>query len=317
MRALITGVNGFVGGYLSQYLIENGMEVWGTKLPSEVKSKYLNEDVIVRGLDIRDKRECEEVIKECEPDYLIHLAAQSSVALSWKNPQLTMDININGTLNLLDAIRTYIKECRILLIGSSEEYGLIKEEEVPVNESKDIDPSNPYAISKATQELLAKQYIKAYGLDIVMVRAFNHIGPRQSDIFVVSDFAKRIVMMEKGLLEPVLKVGNLESKRDFTDVRDIVKGYELLLKHGKCGEVYNIGSGVALKISEILEKLMELSGKDISIEKDLNRMRPSDNPIIQCDNGKLKSDTKWDTTYNIDKTLRDVMDYWRKEVGDE
>lgn len=312
MRALITGVNGFVGGYLSEYLLQNNMEVWGTKLPSEIKEKSHNDKVIIRDLDITNKEQVYSVIEECKPDYIFHLAAQSSVALSWKEPRLTMDVNVNGTINLLQAVNEVDNNAKILLIGSSEEYGIIKPESVPINEEYALKPANPYAVSKMAQEELAKQFVKAYSMNIVIVRAFNHIGPKQSPAFVVSDFAKRIVQMEKGLIEPKLLVGNLESKRDFTDVRDIVKAYYLLIQKGVSGEIYNIGSGKVYKVREILDMLLSKSKIDIEVLNDPNRMRPSDAPIIQCDNKKLKELTGWDIEYSLEKTIDDVIEYWRK-----
>lgn len=311
VRALITGVNGFVGGYLSEYLINKGVEVWGTKLSHEQKSKYLNEKVILRDLDITEKHQVYDIINDCKPDYIFHLAAQSSVGLSWEKPAMTIEVNVNGTLNLIEAVKEIKSSARILLIGSSEEYGIIKPEDVPINESCLLKPANPYAVSKMAQEELAKQYVSAYGMNIVIVRAFNHIGPGQNTSFVVSDFSKRIVDIEKGIIKPVLYVGNLKAKRDFTDVRDIVRGYYMLMKCGKNGEVYNIGSGHTYEISGILKKLLSMSNAQIEVKGDPQRMRPSDVPIIQCDNSKLKNLINWETTYSIDKTLADIMDYWR------
>lgn len=311
MRALITGVSGFVGGYLTEILHENKIEVWGTKLPSETIDDSLKDKLVIRDMDITSVNDVEKVIVESRPDYIFHLAAQSSVALSWKKPQLTMDINVTGTLNLLEIIKNHDMKPRILLIGSSEQYGKLKPEDMPVKEEQPLQPSNPYAISKMSQEMLAKLYINSYGMDIVMVRAFNHIGPKQSPIFVVSDFAKRISEIEKGLLVPVLKVGNLEAERDFTDVRDIVNAYFKIIQHGKSGEVYNVGSGKCYKVKYILDLLLSMSKIKINIETDLERMRPSDMPIIQCDNKKLMNVVGWTPQYSIFDTLEDVMNYWR------
>lgn len=311
VRALITGVNGFVGGYLSEYLISQGLEVWGTKLGKEAKAKELNEKVILRDMDITKEEEVYCIINECKPDYIFHLAAQSSVGLSWKMPALTIDVNVTGTIYLMEAVNKVKKSARILLIGSSEEYGVIKAEDVPISEEYPLHPSNPYAVSKMAQEELAKEFVSSYGLNIIMVRAFNHIGPKQSTAFVVSDFAKRIADIEKGLLGPILYVGNLEAKRDFTDVRDIVEGYYALIQHGKSGEVYNIGSGRTYKIRDILNSLLSLSKVKIEVKEDEARMRPLDVPIIQCDNSKLKRLMKWETAYSLEETLADVMDYWR------
>lgn len=314
MKALITGVNGFVGGYLSDYLISQGFEVYGTKLSNEPVNAYLSSQVKIFDIDITFEEQVNNVINSVQPDFIYHLAAQSSVALSWKKPQLTMLININGTINILEAVRQANLKTRILLIGSSEQYGIIKPEEVPVNEQHSLQPANPYAISKISQELMAQQYIKSYGMDILLVRAFNHIGPRQTPAFVVADFAKRIAEMEKGKLPPSLLVGNLEAKRDFTDVRDIVRAYYGIMQKGQKGEIYNVGSGQCYRVKEILEILLSMSELDITVETDPQRLRPSDMPIIQCDNTKLKNITAWYPQYSLRDTLKDVLDYWRGMV---
>jgi len=314
MKALITGVNGFVGGYLTEHLISKGIEVWGTKLKIESIDKDLLSKITLRDMDLIEKDQVYEVINECKPDLVFHLAAQSSVALSWKLPQLTMNVNIIGTLNLLDAIRQISLETRILLIGSSEEYGKIKIEDIPVGEKHIIMPTNPYAISKMAQEMLAMQYVSAYNMKIILVRAFNHIGPKQSIAFVLPDFANRIVKMEKGYLEPILKVGNLEAKRDFTDVRDIVNAYCKLIIAGKSGEIYNVGSGNYYSIKYILDELLKYTKTDIIIQEDPERMRPSDVPIIQCDNRKLKMTVDWEPSYKIEATIIDVLNYWRSVI---
>ncbi|SKA76647.1 GDP-4-dehydro-6-deoxy-D-mannose reductase [Caloramator quimbayensis] len=314
MRALITGVNGFVGIYLSEYLIKNGIEVWGTKLPHTSMPHQISSKIIVRDMDIINKENIFEIIKECMPDYIFHLAAQSSVALSWENPQLTININVNGTLNLLDAVRKSNKNIRILLIGSSEEYGIVKSEIISIDEDYPLNPTNPYAVSKMVQEYFALQYINAYKMDIIMVRAFNHIGPGQAPTFVVPDFAKKIAQIEKGLIEPVLFVGNLEAERDFTDVRDIVRAYFDIITAGKSGQVYNVGSNKTYKISYILDLLLSMSNKKIIVKSDPSKMRPLDVPVIRCDNKKLVKLTSWSPQYKIEDTIKDVLNYWRINI---
>ena len=323
MKALITGINGFVGGYLAEYLIKSGIEVWGTDLTIEGLAS-VNSNINYRKIDITNNTECQDLFKRCLPDFIFHLAAQSSAAVSWKNPQMTMDVNINGTINLLEAIRKIRDDRhlrndqeynpRILLIGSSEEYGFVKENDMPINEEQAVTPGNPYAVSKIAQTLLGQVYARAYGLNVVLVRSFNHFGPKQSPTFVVSDFAKRIAEIEKGYREPVLYVGNLEAERDFTDVRDIIQAYYGLISKGKAGETYNVGSGKAYKIQDLLDCLLAYSEKNIQILKDPNRMRPSDVPIICCDNSKLKNLINWQPKYKIEDSLLDVLDYWRQEV---
>lgn len=306
MKALITGVNGFVGNYLSKYLVEQGYTVYGTVIEDNV----VMENVHIKKMNLLNKDEVTKTIKSINPDQIYHLAGQSAVGLSWKEPTLTMDVNINGTINLLDAVRENSIDTKVLIIGSSDQYGVIKPEDCPISEDHQLNPSSPYAISKVTQEQISKLYIKSYKMNIIMVRAFNHIGPMQSKNFVVSDFASKIAEIEKGA-EPVIRVGNLEAYRDFTDVRDIVRGYYMLMKSGKIGEVYNIGSGNAYKIQDILDILLSLSTTKIKVETDPDKLRPSDVPLIQCHNSKIKSHINWMPQYDIKNTLKDTLDYWR------
>lgn len=310
MKALITGVDGFVGYYLTKHLLEQGDQVYGTTiLPG-----YKNESITLMTMDLLEPAQIEAVIEKVCPDVIYHLAGQSAVGLSWDKPQLTMNINVNGTLNLLDAVRksNANKQTRILIVGSSDQYGPVKPEECPISEERQLSPVSPYGISKMAQEQMAKLYAKSYGMEIVMVRAFNHIGPLQNKNFVVADFASRIAEIEKGG-EPIIKVGNLEAYRDFTDVRDIVRGYRLLMEKGHAGEVYNIGSGKAIKVREILERLIKLSTKEIKVEVDLAKMRPVDVPLVECDNHKIKEDTGWQAVLSIQATLEDTLTYWRKK----
>lgn len=306
MKALITGVNGFVGNYLSKYLVEQGYTVYGTVIEDNVQMDNMN----IKKMNLLNKEEVMETIKSINPDCIYHLAGQSAVGLSWKNPTLTMDVNINGTINLLDAVRENNIDTKVLIIGSSDEYGIIKPEDCPISEEHILNPSSPYAISKMTQEHIAKLYVNSYKMNLIMVRAFNHIGPMQSKNFVVSDFASKIAEIEKGA-EPVIRVGNLEAYRDFTDVRDIVRGYVMLMENGTIGELYNIGSGNSYKIQDILDMLLSLSTTEIKVEIDSDKLRPSDVPIIQCDNSKIKSHINWATKYDIKDTLKDTLDYWR------
>ena len=309
MKALITGVDGFVGKYLSEYLLKQKYEVYGTT----ISEKYKNEKIKIYKMNLLDEKEVNKVIKMIKPDKIFHLAGQSAVGLSWEKPVLTVNINVNGTLNLLEAVRNYSKDSKILIVGSSDQYGPIKPEECPIKESKIHNPQSPYGVSKKAQEEMCKLYVNAYHTNIIMVRAFNHIGAGQSTNFVVADFASKIAQIEKGS-EPVLKVGNLESFRDFTDVRDIVRGYSLLLEKGKIGEIYNIGSGKEVKVSEILKKLVSMSKKEIKIEIDPNKFRPVDVPLVVCDNSKIKKDTGWETEFLINDTLEEVLEYWRSVI---
>lgn len=310
-KAMIIGAAGFVGGYLIDHLKDDmNWEVYGTKLEIE---KIERKDIEIYNLDILEKKEIVKLFERIKPDYIFNLAAQSSVSLSWKNPILTVDINIKGVINILEAVRE-IKQYnpRIILIGSSEEYGNVKEDEIPVKEENNLRPGNIYAVTKVCQNMIGKIYSSAYGMDIVNIRAFNHIGPKQAPIFVVSDFCKQVSEIEKRLREPIIYTGNLEAKRDFTDVRDIVRAYSALALNGKKGETYNVGSGKAVSIKEILDVILKNSTKSIEIKRDEKRYRPIDIPIIEADIEKLKEITAWKSEILLEESIKEILDYWRK-----
>ncbi len=309
MKALIIGGSGFVGYYLTDHLLHDcGWSVSITKLGNE---SIEENNVNIYNLDILDKKSIVTLLKEVRPDYIFHLAAQSSVLLSWKNPALTVDVNIKGSVNVLDAVRELDYKPHILLIGSGEEYGHIQPDEIPIKESNHIRPGNIYAATKACQNMIGNIYANAYQMDIIMVRAFNHIGPKQSPIFVVADFCKQVAEIEKGLQEPVIRVGNLSAKRDFTDVRDVVRAYSLLIQKGKAGEVYNVGSGISVSINKILQMILSYSSMDIKILQDKNKLRPVDVPIIEADVSKLLKVINWTRKYALDLTIQDTLEYWR------
>lgn len=306
MRALITGVDGFVGYYLSKHLIEQGDEVIGTTILPD----YSNDAIEVQQMNLLDVNNVRDVLSTVQPEVIYHLAGQSAVGLSWDKPALTIDINVKGTLHLLDTVRQYIPNTKLLLIGSSDQYGPIQKEECPINELRPLNPVSPYGVSKMAQEQMAQLYVKAYGMNIIMVRAFNHMGPKQGKNFVVADFASKIAEIEKGA-SPIIEVGNLEAYRDFTDVRDIVRGYRLLMEKGHIGEIYNIGSGNPIKVRRILDILIGLSNLPIEVRIDKNKLRPIDVPLVQCDNTKIKNHTGWKIVNEIDQTLEDTLNYWR------
>ncbi len=312
MKALIIGGSGFVGSYLIQELQEAwGWQVEITKLPSE---SCPLKTVEVYDLDITDKEAVSSLLAKVQADYIFHLAAMSSVSLSWKNPGLTVDINIKGTLNVLDALKDSKIHSRLILIGSGEEYGHILPGELPLRESNHVRPGNLYAATKAFQNMAGRIYQEAYNLDIISVRAFNHIGPRQLPTFVVSDFCKQIAEIECGLKDPLMKVGNLSARRDFTDVRDVVRAYVLLAQKGVSGETYNVGTGTAYPIQHILDSLLDLSKVQIEVASDPVKMRPVDVPEIAADISKLQSATGWTPRYGLPQTLSDTLDYWRDTV---
>ncbi len=312
MKALIIGGGGFVGPYLVRHLVNDlGYEVTVTKTEKE---NLVSDIAQVVNLDILNKEQISEVLNAQRPDYIFHLAAQSSVAYSWKNPSLTIDVNVKGCVNVLDAIRDLDFKPRTLLIGSGEEYGHIREGECPITEENNSRPGNIYAATKACQNMLGKIYADAYGMDVMMVRAFNHIGPNQTPMFVVADFCKQVAEIEKGIKEPVMYVGNLTAKRDFTDVRDVVKAYALLVKEGKRGETYNVGTGHALAIQEILDTIISMSDKSIEVKVDPDRLRPVDVPIIEPDIRKINECTGWKPQILLSQTLKETLDYWRGQL---
>lgn len=312
-KALVIGASGFVGTYLIDHLLnKKGWCVYATKMVHESIS---NKSVLVYNLNILDKDSILCLLKQINPDYIFNLAAQSSVSLSWKNPELTVDVNIKGCIHILEAIRSLEKKPRMLLIGSGEEYGYISSKNVPVNESTPPVPCNIYSATKLCQNIIGKLYADAYNLDIIMVRAFNHIGPGQSPIFVISDFCKQIAEVKKGLREPILKVGNLDAKRDFTDVRDVVNAYSLLIEHGIKGETYNIGSGNAVSIRDILNRLITISQTHVTVVMDPAKIRPIDIPIIEADISKIAQLFHWERQFSLDKTLEDTLNYWFNIVG--
>lgn len=317
-KALIIGAAGFVGQYLIRYMESAGsFEVHATKLPNENIALDSASSTQIYNLDILKKEEIITLLYEIRPDYIFHLAAQSSVSVAWKNPALTIDVNIKGAVNVLDAVRELYYKPRVLLIGSGEEYGHIEPGETPINEKNHIRPGNIYAATKACQNMIGSIYANAYDMKVMMVRAFNHIGPGQSAIFVVSDFCRQVAEIEKGMREPVMFVGNLAAKRDFTDVRDVVRAYTLLIEKGIPGETYNVGSGIAFEIREILNRIVDLSEKKIEIRIDPNKIRPVDVPIIEADITKLKEVTGWEKKIPLERTIQETLDYWRKELEED
>lgn len=308
MKILITGIGGFVGKYLMEALLVRGEEVHGTTMPGEL---FDDSRITLHTLEITNKENVGDVIRKICPDQIYHLAGQSSVGLSWKDPSLTVMTNVVGTINLLDAIRETNINTKVLIIGSSDQYGRVKPEDCPLCEEQPLNPQSPYATSKKAQEEIAKQYVQAHNMKIIMARAFNHIGPGQKRGFVIADFASQIAEIEKGLKEPILRVGNLDAKRDFNDVRDIVDAYIILMDRGRTGEVYNVGSGKAHSVREMLERLLVLANVPISVEQVSDKIRPSDIPLVQCDNSKIVRDMGWQMSYSLEKTLEDTLNYWR------
>jgi GDP-4-dehydro-6-deoxy-D-mannose reductase len=319
MRVLITGISGFVGSHLAEYCLEKGAQVFGTiRWRSRTENiDYIKDRIKLLECDIRDASSVMKAIEESKPDYIFHLAGQSFVPTSWHAPAETLMTNILGELNIFEAVRDLNLDCRIQIAGSSEEYGKVFENEIPVKETNSLRPLSPYGVSKVAQDLLGYQYHQSYGMFIVRTRAFNHEGPRRGDVFVTSNFAKQIAEIEKGLKKPVIEVGNLEAKRDFSDVRDTVEAYWLSLEKGVPGEVYNICSGETVKIKDMLDMLLSLSSVDVEVRQDPARMRPSDVPILLGDYSKFKEVTGWEPKISFKKTLEDLLNYWRDRLDKE
>ena len=318
MRILITGITGFAGSHLADFLLAErkdvdiyGMVRWRSKTEN---IEHIRDKIKLYECDIRDAYSVNKVIREVRPERIFHLAAQSFVPTSWRAPAETLTTNVIGELNIFEAVRQNGIDPLIHIAGSSEEYGLVKKDEIPIKETNPLRPLSPYAVSKVGQDLLGYQYFKSYGLKIIRTRGFNHTGPRRGEVFVCSDFAKQVARIEKGKQKPIIKVGNLKAKRDFTDVRDMVRAYWLVLEKGKIGEVYNICSNKAYSIKEVLDILLSLSKKKIKIEEDPQRMRPSDVPILLGDNTKFKKETGWQPEINFEKSIKDLLDYWRQRV---
>lgn len=313
---LITGITGFVGSWLAEYLIGMGMEVYGTiRWRSKRENIHHIEDRIrLMEADMRDSHSIGLVVNEVEPDFIFHLASQSFVPMSWRAPVDTMETNAIGTINLLEAVRTANCDPVIQIAGSSEEYGLVYPEEVPIKETNPLRPLSPYGVSKVAEDLISQQYFRSYGLKTVITRAFNHSGPRRGEVFVTSNFAKQIAEIKRGIREPILYIGNLNTKRDFTDVRDIVRAYWLAVNKCNYGEVYNICSEKNRTIQSLLDLLLSLSKiKDIQIREDTSRLRPSDVEILQGDCTKFKEKTGWKPEIPFEVTMEDLLNYWREK----
>ncbi len=317
MRVLITGITGFVGSHLAEFALKAGADVYGSiRWRSKTDNiEHLRSQIHLIESDLRDLSSVQGLLEASNPDYVVHLAAQSFVGASWQAPAETLYTNTISQVNLLEGIRKRPTAPRFLVVGSSEEYGFVYEHELPIKETNPLRPLSPYAVSKVTQDLMGYQYWKSYGLPIVRTRAFNHSGPRRGEVFVTSNFAKQIAEIEAGRREPVIQVGNLKTRRDFSDVRDVVRGYWLLLERGEPGEVYNLCSGKAWSIQQVLDFLLRQAraGK-VSVQEDPPRLRPSDVPHLVGDASKIQKALGWRTEIPFEQTLKDLLDYWRQRV---
>lgn len=321
MKILITGITGFVGSHLAEFCLkQKNVKIYGTVFPKDFKKEvkklaHFKKRIEFFECDLAKKEQVKKVLLKVRPNKIFHLAGQSRVSSSWDSPEKTLLNNITSDLNLFEAVRSAKINPVIVVAGSSEEYGLTFKNELPIKEENPLRPLSPYAVSKIAQEKLAYQYYKSYGLRMVLARFFNTEGPRRSEGFVASAFAKQIAEIEKGKKGPVMRVGNLEAKRDFTDVRDIARAYWLASEKCKFGEPYNICSGEARTIQSVLDLLISKSKvKNIKIVKDPKKIRPSDIPITVGDNLKFKKQTGWRPEVPFEKTMEDLLNYWRERV---
>lgn len=317
-KVLITGISGFVGSFLAEHLVSNtDYQISGTYLSknSTANLSSIANKLHLEQIDLKDKKAVFALLENIKPDLIFHLAALSAVGQSFDNPEETIVNNIVVQLNLLEAVQKLsFTNSHILIVSSADVYGKVAKEDLPIDEETKFYPTNAYAVSKIAQDYLGLQYYAAYGLKIIRARPFNHTGPRQASGFVIADWAQKIALIEKGKVEPILQVGNLDAKRDFTDVRDMVKAYALLIEKGKAGDVYNIGSDTSYKISEILEMLLSLSTAKITVSKDLKLIRPEDSPERICNSKKFRALTGWIPKIPMKQTLKDTLDYWRDIV---
>jgi GDP-4-dehydro-6-deoxy-D-mannose reductase len=314
VRALLTGITGFAGGHLAQLLVGQGVQIFGVARNCEKNLPHLDSNIKLISADMRDAEVVETMLQRIQPDVIYHLAAQAFVPVAWQDPWSTFENNVRPQLNILQAMIRQNSNARLLVITSDQVYGPVRPEYLPVNENAPLQPNNPYGVSKVAQDIVGLQYHLSHGLDVLRVRPFNHIGPRQSPSFVTANFAKQIAEIEANLSDPVIYVGNLEAKRDFTNVQDVVRAYTLIVKHGTAGDVYNVGSGQAYSIQYMLDVLLSYSQCEINIKQDPTRMRPSDVAVIYADNSKLQTNTGWQPVYSFEESLKQVLDYWRQQV---
>lgn len=314
MRVLVTGVSGFVGGHLAEHLVASDDLVVGLssrgRWPTELS--HLTRSVRIEACNLREISEADlaDLLVRKQPEVIYHLAAQSNPQASMSDPRGTWSMNLGGALNLLEAVKSSGLKPRVVLVGSGVCYGNPAPEFLPVSESCPLRPNNPYSASKAAADLLGIQHFLAHGTDVVMVRPFNHCGPRQSSTYVLSALARQVAEVEAGR-KPRVEVGNLEIVRDFTDVRDVVRGYRLLAEKGCAGEIYNLGSGRGVKLAEALQYLASQANRPVEVHVDPARVRPVDQPLLIADPSRLRATTGWEPRFSIDQTLSDMLAYWR------
>jgi GDP-4-dehydro-6-deoxy-D-mannose reductase len=314
LRALITGIAGFVGSHLAEAVqAETNWEVWGAVIGSVERASAIRGAKMLTT-DLREPDQARVLVETARPDVVFHLAAQAYVPQSWADPWDTYHTNIRGQLNLLDAINRAGLKPRVLVVSSNEVYGYVRAEDLPLTENAPLRPNSPYSVSKLAQDFMGLQYFLDRKMDIIRVRPFNHIGPRQNERFVAPSFARQIVEIERGRRAPVLRLGNMAAQRDFTDVRDMVRAYIAAIEKGESGEVYNIGSGRARSVREMLDIMLTQCGVAIREETDPAKFRPSDTPISYADPAKFKRQTGWEPRISFEQTCVDILNDWRARI---
>lgn len=314
LKIFITGATGFVGRHLIDLLKSSDLQIYETCFPEKPEHCQGLNKVDLTYLDLRKEEDVSNVIKSIKPDWIVHLAAVSNVGYSWKNRKETMEINLMGTFFLLESARRHVPQARVLFISSCEVYGLAEPVEKAFKEEDSPKIISPYAFTKLSGELLCKFYTQIENMDIIISRSFPHTGPEQSADFVFSDWASQIAKIEKGSIETIIKVGNLDVRRDYSDVRDVVRAYTLLLEKGKKGEIYNVCSGNAPSLKEILDILLSFSTKNIGVQVDPHKLRKTDIPLLLGDNQKIKKETGWAPEIPLKQTLEDLLYYWREKI---
>jgi len=323
-KILITGISGFVGGHFVHHLTTHrrDLEIHGISRSRpawdfvNIPPQLLNGHHFHQA-DLNDIPRIKLLIEDIQPDYILHLAAQSSVAESWKTPVFSFLNNTNIFLNIIDTVRLNDNAARVLSIGSSEQYGIVSEQDLPISEDRPQSPENPYAVARVAQEQLARIYAKGYNLDICCTRSFNHCGPGQTDRFVVSAIVKQFVQVARGIQKPVITIGNGDIVRDFVDVHDVIGAYDLLLSKGKKGEVYNICSGQGRAIRDIVRTMSEILGIQVDVHQEQAQIRPIDNPRIIGSYKKIKQDLGWEPTISFEQSLKSIFTYWDHKIGIE
>ena len=316
-KVFITGATGFVGPYLIDFLKDRDPDclIFGTCFPEHPGSCNVLDGISLYHNDLRSEEEISESIRQVQPDWIFHLAAVSNVGYSWTNRRETLEANLMGTFYLLDAVRKYSPQSRVLFISSCDVYGILSPIEESLKEDFPTPPVSPYAFSKISGELLSRFYTNIEGLDIVISRSFPHTGPGQGTNFVFSDWAFQIASIEKGKSKPLIKVGNLNVRRDYSDVRDVVRAYVLLLERGKKGKIYNVCSGKADSLTNNLDFLLSLTSKDIRVEVDPKKLRKADIPFLLGNNEKIRNELSWTPEISLNQTLKELLDYWRESLN--